>query len=78
MARLSIVIPLDITARVAHLRQKTRLVYGADDTFTGATTDALLALLPDADKVALPGGHLPHLTSPKAFARLVLDFVAGK
>ena len=78
MARLSIVIPLDITARVVHLRQKTRLVYGADDTFTGATTDALLALLPDADKVALPGGHLPHLTSPKAFARLVLDFVAGK
>ncbi|KAH8097818.1 hypothetical protein JL720_732 [Aureococcus anophagefferens] len=56
MARLSIVIPLDITARVVHLRQKTRLVYGADDTFTGATTDALLALLPDGQGLHGHGG----------------------
>ncbi|KAH8058308.1 hypothetical protein JL722_6166 [Aureococcus anophagefferens] len=59
MARLSIVIPLDITARVVHLRQKTRLVYGADDTFTGATTDALLALLPDA--TSSPGSPRPRV-----------------
>ena len=74
MARLSIVIPLDITARVGAIAQPTRLLYGADDTFTGQTTDALLALLPNAEKRALPGGHLPHVTSPAAFADSVIDF----
>ena len=75
MARLDIVLPLDITDRVPRLAQPTRLVHGADDTFTGQTTAALLALLPDADVRALPGGHLPHLTSPKAFAAAVADFL---
>ena len=75
MRRLDLVIPLDITGRVPNITHPARLVYGADDTFTGATTAALLALLPNADAVPLPGGHLPHLTSPRAFAAAVADFV---
>lgn len=42
-----------------------------------AHSGALVAGIPDATRVVLPGsGHLPHLEVPDEFNRLVLDFLA--
>ena len=75
IARLNIVIPLDIEAEVHNIHHETLLVYGTNDTFTGDTSKKLAQLLPNARLAPLPGGHLPHLTSPRAFADLAATFL---
>ena len=76
MQRIKIVAALDIEDRVPRIAAPVLLVRGADDSFTGHTTARLRALLPTVDVVALPGGHLPHVTSSGLFARAVRDFLA--
>ena len=75
MQRIKIVAALDIEDRVPAIMQPVLLVRGADDSFTGHTTARLRSLLRRVDVVTLPGGHLPHVTSSHAFARVVCDFL---
>ncbi|CAN0114592.1 unnamed protein product, partial [Heterosigma akashiwo] len=75
MARLSIVIPLDILEEVSVLLHPTLLLYGKDDHFTGKDSLILNKAIPNSRMVGLPGGHLPHLTNPKSFAAEVQAFL---
>ena len=75
MQRIKIVAGLDIEDRVPSIIRPVLLVRGAEDTFTGHTTARLRSLLRHVDVVTLPGGHLPHVTSSLAFARVVQDFL---
>ena len=76
MQRIKIVAALDIEECVPSIIRPVLLVRGAEDTFTGHTTARLRALLPTVDVVALPGGHLPHVTSSGLFARAARDFLS--
>lgn len=75
MARLSIVIPLDILEKVKAIKHPTLLLYGKDDHFTGKDSLILNKAIPNSRMVGLPGGHLPHLTNPKSFAAEVQAFL---
>ena len=74
MQRIKIVAALDIEDRVPNIAAPVLLVRGANDSFTGHTTARLRSLLRRVDVVTLPGGHLPHVTSSLAFARVARDF----
>ena len=75
IARLDVFIPLDIVADVPRIHHQTLVVHGADDTFTGNASSELAAILPNARLEPIPGGHLAHLTSPRAFAELAATFL---
>ena len=77
-ARVAIVSHVDIREKVRHIQQPTLIVYGEDDTFTKPLSEELLQLLPHSQSTTLKGGHLCHITHPKEFSSLVLDFVGEK
>lgn len=49
--------------------------YGTNDHFTSHSSLELYNILPSSEIVSLPGGHLAHVTSPKVFSRIVLEFL---
>jgi len=77
LARIKIILRLDICEQVESIQQRTLVVYGEHDNFTKHGSLELLEHLPRAEPHALPGGHLPHLTSPKPFSEALLAFLAS-
>jgi pimeloyl-ACP methyl ester carboxylesterase len=75
MRRIRIVSVLDIITRVQQIKTESLIVYGEDDHFTKKDSMILHDLLAHSRLQGMPGGHLPHLTSPKLFATHVLDFL---
>ena len=59
----------------------TLVLYGVDDHFTRHSSELLFELMSinNRDEIVklqgIPGGHLPHLSSPKLFAASVMAFV---
>jgi pimeloyl-ACP methyl ester carboxylesterase len=51
---------------------------GTDDHFTKKDSFRLNELIANSELQSLPGGHLPHVTSPKAFAHMITDFIQRK
>lgn len=49
--------------------------YGEDDHFTRHSSLELHSILPQSELHSLPGGHLPHVSSPILFSRLCLDYL---
>uniref|UniRef100_A0A7S2XZC0 AB hydrolase-1 domain-containing protein n=1 Tax=Fibrocapsa japonica TaxID=94617 RepID=A0A7S2XZC0_9STRA len=77
MARLKLVIPLNMAVEVGYLPHKVLIIYGQDDHFTRKGSEHLHQIIQASEIVAMPGGHLPHVTSPKLFAELVENFIVG-
>jgi 3-oxoadipate enol-lactonase len=76
-ARARIVSQVDLRARVHELRCPLLLVVGSRDRFTGPASEQMVSLVPCASRVAIEGGgHLCHMTHPRAFLSAVLPFVA--
>jgi 3-oxoadipate enol-lactonase len=75
MRRLDIVLFLDIVKEVKKIKAPTLLLYGEDDTFTKQGSLMLKKLIPNSELQSLPGGHLPHLSSPKLFSDVVVGFL---
>ena len=63
--------------RLRGCRVPILVVSGEEDPLTPTDEAAtILRACPDADHAVLPGvGHYPHLESPKALGRLLLDFL---
>jgi pimeloyl-ACP methyl ester carboxylesterase len=77
MERIRIVSTLDIEEDVRSLNVQTLIIYGSDDHFTRKDSFHLHGLIKGSILQELPGGHLPHVTSPKRFAELVTRFQSG-
>lgn len=75
MSRIRIVSKLDISNKVGRIVAPSLVIYGEDDHFTKKSCLELASLLPNAEVASLPGGHLPHVTSPLQFVKLVNDFL---
>jgi 3-oxoadipate enol-lactonase len=69
---------LDLTPRLASVSAPTLVVRGELDSIrTGAHSDQLVAAIPDARGVEIPGGgHSPMLDSTETFNRLVAGFLS--
>mmetsp|Transcript_3388 Transcript_3388/g.5269 ORF Transcript_3388/g.5269 Transcript_3388/m.5269 type:complete len:298 (+) Transcript_3388:94-987(+) len=78
IARIRLASKLDITSRIPSIQNPTLVIYGSEDHFTKPDSLQIHGLLPNSELTSLPGGHLAHVTSPKAFAALVTSFVDGK
>jgi pimeloyl-ACP methyl ester carboxylesterase len=76
MARARIVSRVDLRERVAQLRCPMLLVVGSRDAFTGAASLDLGRRVPHARMVTIEGGHLCHMTNPKAFLGALMPFLA--
>ncbi len=75
-ARAQIVSRVDLRARVAEMRCPVLMVVGAADRFTGRASREMLKQLPDARLVEIAnGGHLCHMTHPRAFLDALVPFV---
>jgi 2-succinyl-6-hydroxy-2,4-cyclohexadiene-1-carboxylate synthase len=62
--------------RLGRIASPTLVIVGADDPVR-ERAEAVAAGIPGARLVAIDGaGHAPHLETPLAFGRLVLDFVS--
>ena len=80
---------MDIQHRSTTIDVPTLIVHGADDHFTKASSLQLRELItrnqqmpgagagqgPNSLLKSLPGGHLPHITSPRLFAEMILTHV---
>lgn len=75
MSRIKIVAKLDISNKVGRITAPSLVVYGEDDHFTKKGCLELHSLLPNSEIASLPGGHLPHVTSPLEFVHLVEEFL---
>ncbi len=75
MARIRIVSKLNIVEKAKKIIAPTLIIYGADDHFTKPSSIELHGYLKNSVMRSLPGGHLPHITSPKAFVTLVHGFL---
>jgi pimeloyl-ACP methyl ester carboxylesterase len=78
MARIDIAYKLDIVEKVQRITAPTLIVHGTDDHFTKKDSYALYKLISNSELQSLPGGHLPHVTSPKKFAHIITEFVSRK
>lgn len=77
-ARAQIVSRVDLRARVSELKCPLLLVYGERDRFTGEASRQMAQLVPHARVVEIEGGgHLCHMTQPKAFIAALEPFVAS-
>ena len=74
MARIGIVSVLDQEQRARTISAPTLIVYGRDDHFTKEASLRLHELVPGSELRALEGGHLPHVSDPKGFAKLIVEF----
>jgi pimeloyl-ACP methyl ester carboxylesterase len=84
---------LDIRDRSTSIDIPTLIVYGADDHFTKASSLQLRELITRNQQLpgtlsetgsgresllkSLPGGHLPHITSPRLFAEMIMSHVTA-
>ena len=75
MKRIRIVSKLDIVDRVSRINVPTLIMYGSDDHFTRKDSFRLHTLIRTSKLLALPGGHLCHITNPKLFAEQVREFL---
>ena len=75
MSRIKIISKLDIADEVKAIEAPTLLIYGDDDHFTKKDSIALNSLIPNSELVSMPGGHLPHVTSPLLFANIIKNFI---
>jgi pimeloyl-ACP methyl ester carboxylesterase len=78
MARISIVSTLDMVEKTKKITAPVLVVYGSEDHFTKQSSIELHSILSNSQLVSLPGGHLPHLTSPKKFAEMSMVFIGSK
>lgn len=63
-------------ARLASVTAPTLVIAGADDATGRPRAEAVAAGIPGARLAVVDGaGHTPHLERPRAFRRLVLDFL---
>lgn len=75
-ARAQIVSRVDLRARVPEIRCPVLMVVGAADRFTGRASREMQKQLPHARLVEIPnGGHLCHMTHPRAFLDALVPFV---
>ncbi len=75
-ARAQIVSRVDLRDRIGELSAPLLLVVGSADRFTGEASRELVRLVPRARVVTIEnGGHLCHLTHPKAFLDALVPFV---
>ena len=62
--------------QLAHLNLPVLLITGQEDTKFTITARRMAALLPNAShKVVAQAAHTPHLEQPRAFNRIVADFL---
>jgi pimeloyl-ACP methyl ester carboxylesterase len=77
-ARAQIVSRVDLRSRVSELKCPVLLVYGERDRFTGEASRHMAQLVPHARVVEIEGGgHLCHMTQPKAFLAALEPFIAS-
>lgn len=74
MARIKIVYKLNIVENTKTIKSPTLIIYGKDDHFTRKDSLSLHELIAGSQIKSLPGGHLPHITSPKEFASMISNF----
>ena len=74
MARIGIVHKLDIEEKTQSINTPTLIIHGEDDHFTRKDSLRLHELINGSQLLSLPGGHLPHITSPKRFAEMIVSF----
>lgn len=68
----------DLVPRLGAVRAPTLVVHGRQDPIPLASSEALVAALPDARLVVLEAsGHVPYVEQPEALWAAVLPFVAG-
>jgi pimeloyl-ACP methyl ester carboxylesterase len=78
MARIRLVSKLNIVDTTKTITAPVLVVYGSEDHFTRESSLELHALLPNSKISSLPGGHLPHITSPKEFAAMIHTFISDE
>eukprot|EP01038_Epipyxis_sp_PR26KG_P009116 gene9116-12297_t len=78
MARIRIVATLDIIEKTKQLTCPTLIIYGESDHFTQKQSFQLYELIKNSSIRSLPGGHLPHITSPREFVQLIYEFLDNK
>jgi proline iminopeptidase len=67
-----------LALRCARLNRPVLILHGAEDPRPVSATDSLLAALPKARRVVIPGaGHLPWVERPSTVANAIRGFVAG-
>lgn len=69
----------DLTPQLPRIQHPTLVMWGSQDmTLTPASFPRVITALPEAESFVFPGcGHIPHLTQPSIFNRLVIDFVTS-
>ncbi|CAM9739678.1 unnamed protein product [Ectocarpus sp. 6 AP-2014] len=75
MARTKIALDFDTTHELENIKTGALVLFGENDTFTATGAQQLIDGIEGSRKVGLPGGHLCHITSPKAFSEAVTDYL---
>eukprot|EP00752_Nemacystus_decipiens_P008312 g7430.t1 len=75
MARTKVALAFDSTAELKKISTGALVLFGEDDTFTATGAQQLLDGIEGSTKMGLPGGHLCHITNPKAFSRVVTEYL---
>ncbi|CAM9755564.1 unnamed protein product [Pylaiella littoralis] len=75
MARTKVALSFDTTTELKRIKTGALVLFGEDDTFTATGAQQLLNGIEGSRKKGLPGGHLCHITSPKAFSREVTEYL---
>jgi pimeloyl-ACP methyl ester carboxylesterase len=77
MSRIGLVRHLDMVEEARAIALPTLIVHGDDDHFTKASSLELHGLIKGSTLRSLPGGHLPHITSPDLFADMIVAHIAS-
>eukprot|EP00903_Cladosiphon_okamuranus_P013235 g12341.t2 len=77
MARTKVALAFDTTAELKNVKAGALILFGEDDTFTATGAQQLLDGIKGSTKMGLPGGHLCHITNPKAFSGAVTEYLLG-
>ena len=75
MSRIGLVRHLDIVEEAKAITLPTLIVHGTDDHFTKESSVELHGLIQGSTLRSLPGGHLPHITSPGLFADMIVAHI---
>ncbi|CAM9610803.1 unnamed protein product [Scytosiphon promiscuus] len=75
MARTKIALAFDSTEELKKIKTGALVLFGKDDSFTSTGTQQLLDGIEGSREMGLPGGHLCHITNPKAFSEAVTDYL---
>jgi pimeloyl-ACP methyl ester carboxylesterase len=78
MARIDIAHDVDIVEKAKTIETPTLIVYGEEDKFTKKDSLELHKLIKKSVLKSIARcGHLPHVSSPKIFTKIVTDFLSG-